>query len=100
MRLIKRKTIIPVPEVYVFESFINNTIGCPFILMQYIQGRPLFRGWFETPEKEREAFRKTALKDIAQAMVQLTKFTFDRGGSLVFDSRGDVVDIGPSRIMD
>ena len=46
LRLIRRETTIPVPKVYAFDSSLNNEIGCPFIVMERIQGRALNYGWF------------------------------------------------------
>lgn len=47
MRLIRRKTTIPIPEVYAFNASINNELGCPFILMEKVPGENLYRGWFD-----------------------------------------------------
>ncbi|KAL4996972.1 hypothetical protein BDV10DRAFT_186629 [Aspergillus recurvatus] len=34
MRLVKRETTIPVPEVYEFVILCNNVLNCPSILME------------------------------------------------------------------
>lgn len=35
---------LPVPEVYTFEPSTLNALGCPFIMMEYIVGTPLYGG--------------------------------------------------------
>ena len=35
---------LPVPEVYSFEASIDNALGCPFILMEHMGGRPAHEG--------------------------------------------------------
>lgn len=47
MRLIKRETTMPIPELYHFDNTLDNTIGCPFILMEYIDGRLFHKVWFD-----------------------------------------------------
>jgi len=46
MRLIRRETTIPVPEVFAFDAKIDNELGCPFILMELVPGRSVYRRWF------------------------------------------------------
>lgn len=43
MRLL-RKRGMPIPEVYEFMSSANNVVGCPFIFMEFLAGRPLYEG--------------------------------------------------------
>ena len=47
MRLIRRQTTIPVPEVFAFDSSCENELGCPFILMECIPGKPLHEVWWD-----------------------------------------------------
>ena len=42
MRLLKKKTSIPVPIVYDFDSSMDNEFHCPFILMECMKGKPLY----------------------------------------------------------
>lgn len=103
MRLAKRDTTIPVPEVYCFDDTLDNELCCPFILMEYVYGRPLYEVWFDRdadPEKL-EQRRCHALEGIARAMMKLNKFVFPRGGALLFDSSdGSPCGIGPQRTVD
>ena len=102
MRLIRERTTIPVPHVYHFDPSSNNGIGCPYILMDFLKGKPLWHGWFdeESSRSSVEQFRARSMQTIATAMVQLSQFTVDRGGSLRFDSDGRSVDVTASRVPD
>ena len=104
MRLIKRETSVPVPEVYAFEisTGSDNILGCPFILIEFIKGKPLYPACFEDDNSLEKLcnFRLRVLKDLAQAMAQLNRFTFEKGGTLMFDDQGNVKCIGKSRNVD
>ena len=102
MRLLRRQTTIPVPEVYSFDSSLDNDINCPFIMMEYLSGRPLHELWFQpsSPQSKVEQFRKRVLQELAAAMAQLNAFTFDQGGSLLFDNEGNVAGVGASKVAD
>jgi hypothetical protein len=81
MRLIKRETTVPVPEVYGFDDSCDNQLCCPFILMEHTEGRPLYDVWFNqsiAPEVL-EQHRSQALHGVAKAMIQLNKFAFSQG---------------------
>ncbi|RDW93815.1 phosphotransferase family protein [Aspergillus mulundensis] len=105
MRLLKRETTIPVPEVLDFSSTTKNSLRCPYIIMSFVTGTPLYNIWFGhrmhgvDPETTRSR-RIRALEDIASAMAQLEKFSFQTGGSLVFGSDGSPSGIGPMRRVD
>ena len=43
MRFLRRSGL-PIPAVYSFDASMDNALGCPFILMEYIDGRPLYDG--------------------------------------------------------
>ncbi|KAK2867913.1 hypothetical protein FQN49_003338, partial [Arthroderma sp. PD_2] len=102
MRYIKRRTTIPVPEVYHFEYSCDNGLCCPFILMEYIDGLPLQRVWYNHSTSARilHEYRSRALRGIAEAMVQLNNFKYPYGGAVTFDDKGNPSDIGPFRRMD
>ena len=102
MRLVKRDTTIPVPEVYLFDASFNNEISCPFIMMEYLQGRPLHELWFQkwSSEVALKQFRTRVLEELAAAMAQLNAFKYSEGGSLLFDRSGSVTGIGPIRSVD
>ena len=102
MRLIRRETTIPVPEVFAFDASLENELGCPFILMEFIHGKSLAEVWFdqEISQAKREQIRIRSLQGIAEAMAQLSSLTFSQGGSLFFDANGDVAGIGCSNVVD
>ena len=102
MRLIRRQTKIPVPEVFAFDGSLENELGCPFVLMELIHGKPLHDVWFTQGVSltKQEQIRTRALQGIAEAMTQLNSFTFNQGGSLLFNTRGNVAGIGSSNVVD
>lgn len=102
MRLIKRETQIPIPEIYAFDVSLDNVIGCPYILMERLPGKPLYTGWFEegVSRVKLNRFRAKALQGLADAMVQLNKFKFQEGGGLVFDADGELAGIGSAKVVD
>ncbi len=102
MRLIRRETTIPVPEVFAFDASLENELGCPYILMELIHGKPLQDVWFDQGVSQalREQNRIRSLHGIAEAMTQLNSLAFSRGGSLQFDAKGEVAGIGSSNIVD
>ncbi|KAL4807079.1 kinase-like domain-containing protein [Aspergillus unguis] len=103
MRLIKEKTTVPIPAIYEFSDACDNPLGCPFILMEYIDGRPLQDAWFErdiAPDVL-ERHREHALQDLANALVQLNTFTSRQAGALTFGpDEKPCSDVGPFREVD
>ena len=102
MNMIKQTTTIPIPAVHHFDASADNVIGCPYILMDFLKGKPLWQGWFDKNASKSmlEQFRARALQTLAAAMVQLNQFTIDRGGSLRFDSNGRPVDVAGTKVPD
>ena len=102
MRLIRRETTSPVPEVFAFDASLENELGCPFILMEMIHGKSLAEVWFdqEISQAKREQVRIRSLQGIAEAMAQLNALTFSQGGSLIFDAKGNVAGVGSSNVVD
>ena len=87
MRLIKDRTEVPLPAVYHFDASLDNEIGCPYILMEFVEGIPLYKAWFnnEASETKQESVRLRALQTTAAAMVQLSQMKFEKGGAVVTD---------------
>ena len=102
MKMIGRATTIPIPTIYSFDASLDNEIGCPYILMEFLKGRPLYEGWFAsgTSSARLEQFRARALQTVAAAMVQLNDFTLHRGGALRFNSAGEPVDVVGAKVPD
>jgi len=101
MRLLTKKTSMPIPAVHAFDASMQNPLGCPYILMNYVDGRPLYERWFDSHHQgDLEAFRTRTLETLSASMAQLTSFTYDQSGSLTFDAQGNVDGLGPARIYD
>ena len=102
MQLLKNETTIPVPAVYAFDATSSNELNSPFILMERIDGKPLWQGWFddEIPKARLEHFRIKALQSLAEAMAQLNKFTLNRGGALEFGATGKPVGLRGAKVVD
>ena len=101
MRLLKRETSIPVPEIFDYQASPDNELNCAFILMEFIDGEPLPSFWFDDsyPTEIVEQRRARVLQDVASAMVQLNRFRFQKGGSIIFDDEGNP-QVGPLRTVD
>lgn len=102
MRLIKRETTVPIPEVYSFNASTQNDLGCPFILMEYIEAVPSQDFWFEETSSKpvMEQRRAQLLQDLAAAVVQLNQFAYRQGGRLLFDDEGNPTSVEPMRKLD
>lgn len=85
MRLIRKKTEVPVPEVYSFDSTNNNEISAPFICVSFIPGETVSHVWLDDSRNEtsREQLRLQILTSISKIMAQLSALTFDRIGSIM-----------------
>lgn len=104
MRMLKKSTSIPVPAVHAFSSSIDNELGCPFILMDHLEGTPLYLAWWDDdavggPEAL-EKFRLQSLKTLAESMAELHTFSFEKSGSPVYDEVGHIRSTGPARTYD
>lgn len=95
MRLIRRKTQMPVPEVYTFDTTNNNEISAPFICMSFIPGETVLHVWLDDSleETSRDNLRLNILTSIAKSMAQLSSLTFDRIGSIMEEEEGT---LGPT----
>lgn len=95
MRYVKQHTSIPVPEVYSFDATDDNTLGVPYMFMEYIQGKP-----YPYPFSQRGIVRDVELLKVHLQLVhftwQLSRLPFDSIGQLYLSphSRADVI-IGP-----
>jgi len=102
VRLIGQNPAIPVPAIHHFDATMDNEIGCPYILMDFIEGKPLHQVWFcnGVSVSRREKVRLRSLHTIAVAMSALSELQFERSGSLRFDSDGNFVDTGNAKACD
>lgn len=102
MRLIRRETSVTVPAVHAFDAPIDNELGCLYILMEMIHGKPLYEVWFDedVSQNKLEEYRARALQGIAGAMSQLNRLTFSEGGGLLFNDKGNFTGVGSSKVVD
>ncbi|OCL12239.1 hypothetical protein AOQ84DRAFT_373248 [Glonium stellatum] len=96
MNYINRNTKCPVPRVISFDTTLKNAIGCPYIMMEYVEGIPVHDAWFIEQEGglPLEEVRLNILTSLASAMAELRKLQFDKIGMLHFDNDADPV-VGP-----
>lgn len=97
MQFIRKKTTIPVPNVYAFSSEMSNVIGALYIIISFISGCRVSKMWFDKPGPTiLEERRRSALDTIAEAMSQLSRLDFDKIGSLQFNNDElEQLEIGP-----
>ncbi|KAL6722031.1 hypothetical protein ACLMJK_001136 [Lecanora helva] len=102
MQLITRCTTIPLPTVHHYDCGEANDIGCPYILMDFLEGKPLYKVWFnnQIPQSQLEVVRARILQNLASAMVELSRFQVDAGGALSFDEDGNAIGIESARTPD
>ncbi|EER25477.1 hypothetical protein CPC735_065770 [Coccidioides posadasii C735 delta SOWgp] len=86
MKFIAEKTTIPIPRLHGYSINSKNQLGLPFMLLEFIEGKPLFTvevRKLPRPQK-RELFAK--LGDI---YIQLFQHKFDRIGALTLDAKDE-----------
>jgi hypothetical protein len=100
MSFLRANTSIPIPKIHAFDETTGNELGVPYILMDFVEGFPVSEKWFDntgpTPLQER---RLRILGNVAIAMSQLSRFQFDKIGSLQFDS-DSYSNIGQCNVVD
>ncbi|KAK3293768.1 kinase-like domain-containing protein [Chaetomium fimeti] len=86
MRTVRKRTSIPVPEVYTYDVSPSNEVGYPYLLMESLPGRVL-QGpiALQVPP---EHTPKVA-KQLAEVMFQLHGLAFDRLGRLWSGNEGE-----------
>ncbi|KNG86154.1 hypothetical protein ANOM_006593 [Aspergillus nomiae NRRL 13137] len=102
MQFLRRKTTMPIPTVFSFSATLDNDLGCPYILMQYIDGKSTRHVWFneELDAATLERHRTQVLLDLSKIMLQLNQFTFSEAGSPTFDNSNNPIGVGPLRVID
>lgn len=78
---VRRKTRIPVPEIYAFDSSMDNPLGLEWMLMEMMPGFSLVEIWpsMSDPAKEKLA------KQVAEYVDELSRLSFDKVGGLYID---------------
>ncbi|OJK00481.1 hypothetical protein ASPACDRAFT_28292 [Aspergillus aculeatus ATCC 16872] len=83
MRFIKKRTMIPMPDVFDFDAGFANPLKTPYIVLSYIPGRMVAEAWFDrSGPVQLEEKRLRILDSVAEAMAQLRGFQFEQIGSL------------------
>ncbi|KAJ6183676.1 hypothetical protein N7519_004977 [Penicillium mononematosum] len=97
MMMLRRETTIPIPEVFSYNNTCKNKLKVPFILMEFIDARPLYEVWHdrEPPKEVVQARRTRCLQDIAAAYLQLGNYTFNECGPLKFDDQDRLTGVVP-----
>ncbi|KAL2844578.1 hypothetical protein BJY01DRAFT_248088 [Aspergillus pseudoustus] len=92
MHFLHHTTAIPVPGIIGYDVGFDNRVGCPHVMMEFVDGVPLHEVWFDrTGGAEAVHARRTRmLQGIASAMVQLGRYSFPAAGSLVKRLSGSV----------
>lgn len=102
MQLIKENTTIVVPEILHYDQTTNNELECPYILMEFIDGKHLPDCWLDhaIPLDMLEQRRTKILQEVASTMIQLEKFVYEQSGQLVFNEHGQVISTGSAKVVD
>ncbi|QIW97226.1 hypothetical protein AMS68_002744 [Peltaster fructicola] len=99
MIMLRKETTIPVPQVHSYDASLHNAFGCPYIIMDFVEGVSLGEHWYnKSPDFDVQRFRQTALQDIAKAMAQLDRYSSATSGCPVFDDDGQIVGTAALRI--
>uniref|UniRef100_A0A8H7N2B6 Aminoglycoside phosphotransferase domain-containing protein n=1 Tax=Bionectria ochroleuca TaxID=29856 RepID=A0A8H7N2B6_BIOOC len=78
LRYLKRKTDIPVPEVYHQDLGLHNPMGAPYTLMEYIHERHLYKLWVALDL----VAKKAVLSQVATVVAKFASLRFQSVGSL------------------
>jgi len=88
MEYVKNNTTIPLPKVYFCDSSHNNSLGAPFMVMDYIDGVPIP---FSDIDLEHLPQVTKLYKPICHISYQLCRLRFNKIGSLYTGSPTDSI---------
>ncbi|PYI03322.1 hypothetical protein BO78DRAFT_375428 [Aspergillus sclerotiicarbonarius CBS 121057] len=89
MRFIRKRTMIPMPEIYDFNASVENTLEAPYVVESFIPGTSVADAWFdESGPMPLDEKRLRILDSVAEAMAQLRGFYFDKIGTVGVDDQG------------
>ncbi|KAI0190544.1 kinase-like domain-containing protein [Astrocystis sublimbata] len=97
MQLIKEKSQLPVPHIFAYEANIDNPVGAPFILMEFLPGNTAMdaAGGYEVHKGEIPSVYRTGFhRSVAKCQVQITALRFSKIGTVVRTREGEY-EIGP-----
>lgn len=81
MKYVRKKTFIPVPEVYFIDTDPENSVGVQYIIMERMPGRHLYHLW----DQWALAQKIRAVEQIARIEGQLAQLEFSKIGALRAD---------------
>ncbi|OOG01128.1 hypothetical protein ASPCADRAFT_38697 [Aspergillus carbonarius ITEM 5010] len=88
MRFIRKRTMIPMPEIHDFSASVENILGAPYIVESFIQGTSVADAWFDASgPMSLDEKRLRILDSVAEAMAQLRGFYFEKIGTVGKDIR-------------
>lgn len=86
-------TSIPIPEIYTWSATSQNSVGIPYTLEAFVEGRELSEAWNDDDWSSEEK-RIRALRNLARLISELHQFSFDQTGSM-----GPNLEVGPDVYM-
>jgi Phosphotransferase enzyme family len=90
MNYVKQHTAIPIPTLYGYDCSYCNPLGCPYLLMEHIKGRPLPDVIDEIGGMtDAQIFKVHA--QMANVSLQLAQLCFPTIGHLYWDSTNEFV---------
>ncbi|KAL5334006.1 hypothetical protein BJX70DRAFT_403036 [Aspergillus crustosus] len=90
LRLLKRETTIPLQEIFDYSTSLENPLCCPYTILDFVPGLILEDVWkgIGVNPLLANVRRLRAMRDIAKALAQLSRYTAKTGGSLCFHEDG------------
>ncbi|KAI9824467.1 MAG: hypothetical protein M1832_002002 [Thelocarpon impressellum] len=86
MKYIAQHTSIPMPEIRGFGFGGDYPTGLPFLILEFVEGRPLVELKYNELEPPR---KETLYRQLADIFVQLRQQKFGHVGALTLDANGD-----------
>lgn len=78
VKIIRKHTTVPVPQVFDFAASADQPFGYPYVLMEYLGGRTLPNGLATIPQQH----HAKVAKQLANIFAELQNLTFSRIGRL------------------
>ncbi|OAA64238.1 Aminoglycoside phosphotransferase [Niveomyces insectorum RCEF 264] len=97
MRWIRRRSNLPVPEVFAYETNEHNAVGVPYVLMEFVPGNTAMdaAGGYETHHGIiSDAHRPHFYRAVAKCHVEMTGLRLPKIGTIHLNPDGDV-EVGP-----
>jgi hypothetical protein len=95
IHLIRSKTTIPIPRIHAHDTSSNNGIKMPYMIMDFVEGIPLWLVWKDGNIID-DAAHRHIFERVARYMSQLSVFEFDKIGNLKYDEDLENITWGPT----